>query len=126
MPKNKPCKGLIKRVRFTKSGKVKFRRSTGRHLRSRKSGKLKRSYRRPTFATAGRNPLMHKLRRSLTIVVAAALAVLATSGMAFAVCGDSILEPLAGEACDDGNPKAPGTRPHSPIPAPQPPGHAAR
>ncbi len=27
MPKNKPCKGLLKRIRFTKSGKVKFRRA---------------------------------------------------------------------------------------------------
>jgi large subunit ribosomal protein L35 len=50
MPKNKPCKGLLKRIRFTKSGKVKFRRAFGRHLRSPKSGKLKRSYRRPAFA----------------------------------------------------------------------------
>ena len=52
MPKNKPCKGLLKRIRFTKSGKVKFRRSFGRHLRSHKSGKLLRSYRRPAFAKA--------------------------------------------------------------------------
>ena len=50
MPKNKPCKGLLKRVRFTKSGKVRFRRSFGRHLRSHKSGKLLRSYRRAAFA----------------------------------------------------------------------------
>lgn len=53
MPKNKPTKGLLKRIRFTKSGKVKFRRAFGRHLRSHKSGKLMRSYRRPAFATSG-------------------------------------------------------------------------
>ncbi len=52
MPKNKPTKGLLKRIRFTKSGKVKFRRSFGRHLRSHKSAKLQRSYRRPAFAKA--------------------------------------------------------------------------
>lgn len=52
MPKNKPNKGLLKRIRMTKSGKVKFRRAFGRHLRSHKSGKLMRSYRRPGYAKA--------------------------------------------------------------------------
>ena len=47
MPKNKPNKGLLKRIRITKSGKVKFRRAFGRHLKSHKSGKLLRSYRSP-------------------------------------------------------------------------------
>lgn len=51
MPKNKPNKGMLKRIRFTKSGKVKFRRACGRHLRSHKTGKLLRSYRRPAFAS---------------------------------------------------------------------------
>ena len=50
MPKNKPCKGLLKRIRFTKSGKVKFRRAFGRHLRSHKSAKLRRTYRKSTYA----------------------------------------------------------------------------
>ncbi len=50
MPKNKPCKGLLKRIRFTKSGRVKLHRAFGRHLRSHKSGKLMRSYRKPAFA----------------------------------------------------------------------------
>jgi large subunit ribosomal protein L35 len=53
MPKNKPSKGLLKRIRFTKSGKVKFRRAFGRHLRSHKSGKLLQSYRKPAFAKSG-------------------------------------------------------------------------
>lgn len=53
MPKNKPCKGLLKRIRITKNGKVKFRRAFGRHLRSHKSGKLLRTYRKPAFAKAG-------------------------------------------------------------------------
>lgn len=50
MPKNKPNKGLLKRIRFTKSGKIKFARAFGRHLRSHKSGKLRRSYRNSAYA----------------------------------------------------------------------------
>lgn len=53
MPKNKPNKGLLKRIRFTKGGRIKFRRAYGRHLRSHKRGKLMRSYRRPAYAKAG-------------------------------------------------------------------------
>jgi large subunit ribosomal protein L35 len=52
MPKNKPHKGLLKRVRVTKSGKIKMHRAFGRHLRSHKSGQTIRGYRRPTFAHA--------------------------------------------------------------------------
>ena len=52
MPKNKPNKGLLKRIRLTKSGKVKFTRAFGRHKRSHKSGTLLRSYHRPAFAQA--------------------------------------------------------------------------
>jgi large subunit ribosomal protein L35 len=50
MPKNKPNKGLLKRIRITKSGRVKLYRAAGRHLRSHKSGKLLRSYRSPKYA----------------------------------------------------------------------------
>ncbi|MCZ6835106.1 MAG: 50S ribosomal protein L35 [Planctomycetota bacterium] len=50
MPKNKPCKGLVKRIRITKNGKVKFRRAFGGHLRSHKSGSTMRSYRKPIYA----------------------------------------------------------------------------
>jgi len=50
MPKNKPSKAMLKRIRFTKSGKIKHRRAHGRHLRSHKSGKLLRSYRKPAYA----------------------------------------------------------------------------
>lgn len=50
MPKNKPNKGLLKRVRITKSGKVKLSRAFGRHLRSHKSGKLMRGYRKSKYA----------------------------------------------------------------------------
>ena len=51
MPKNKTHKGLMKRIRITKSGKIKLRRVHGRHLRSHKSGNLLRSYRRPKYAS---------------------------------------------------------------------------
>lgn len=53
MPKNKPNKALLKRIRFTKSGKVKFRRAFGRHKRSHKSGTLLQSYRKPAFMKPG-------------------------------------------------------------------------
>jgi ribosomal protein L35 len=53
MPKNKPCKGLLKRIRITKNGKIKFRRAFGRHLRSHKSGSTLRSYRKPIYAKMG-------------------------------------------------------------------------
>ena len=49
MPKSKPKKGLLKRIRVTSSGRVKIGRSFGRHLRSHKSRKLLRSYRQPAF-----------------------------------------------------------------------------
>ena len=48
--KNKPHKGLLKRVRVTKTGKIKMQRAFGRHLRSHKSGKATRGYRLPTYA----------------------------------------------------------------------------
>ena len=52
MPKQKPNKGVLKRVRITKSGKIKYHRAGGRHLRSGKSGSLKRDYRKPIYAPA--------------------------------------------------------------------------
>ncbi len=52
MPKNKPNKGLLKRIRMTKTGKVKMGRAYGRHRRSHKTGDLLRSYRQPNYAHA--------------------------------------------------------------------------
>ena len=67
MPKNKPNKGLLKRIRLTKSGKVKFTRAFGRHKRSHKSGKLLRSYHRPAFAHASdRRRVSAMLNRRIT------------------------------------------------------------
>jgi ribosomal protein L35 len=51
MPKNKPRKAMLKRIRFTKTGRVKHRRACGRHLRSHKPAGLLRRYRRPAYAT---------------------------------------------------------------------------
>jgi large subunit ribosomal protein L35 len=42
MPKQKPHKGLKKRVKVTASGKVKRKRSFGSHLMSTKSSKRRR------------------------------------------------------------------------------------
>lgn len=50
MPKHKPHKGLLKRVRITKSGKIKMHHAFGRHLRSHKSAQTIRSYRKAKFA----------------------------------------------------------------------------
>ncbi len=52
MPKNKPNKGLLKRIRITASGRVKHGRAFARHRRSHKSGKLLRSYHRSAYAHA--------------------------------------------------------------------------
>ncbi len=60
--KNKPNKGLVKRVKVTATGRIKMRRPGNRHLRSHKSGDLIRSYRRTTLAS---EPDMMKLRRVL-------------------------------------------------------------
>jgi large subunit ribosomal protein L35 len=72
MPKNKPNKGLLKRVKLTKSGKVKMSRAFGRHLRSHKSGKLLRSYRAPKYAKSGdvrrvRAMLMTRVRSAAAV-----------------------------------------------------------
>ena len=37
MPKNKPHKGLLKRIRITKTGKVKHKHASSSHMRSHKS-----------------------------------------------------------------------------------------
>ena len=52
MPKNKPNKGLLKRIKVTKTGKIKMHSAYGRHLRSKKSGTTLRGYRKPKYAHA--------------------------------------------------------------------------
>ena len=53
MPKNKSHKGLLKRAKITKSGRVRFRKPGSRHLKSNKSGNTTRSYRIAQYARAG-------------------------------------------------------------------------
>ena len=67
MPKNKPHKGLLKRVKVTRNGKIKLHRAFGRHLRSHKSGQTIRKYRLPAYAAASD---MRRLRSLLGLPVA--------------------------------------------------------
>jgi large subunit ribosomal protein L35 len=66
MPKNKPHKGLLKRVRVSKTGKVRHRSATHKHLRSGKSGKRLRQLRKdPYMANADVKRLEKLLFRRL-------------------------------------------------------------
>ena len=58
MPKLKSHKGLLKRIKITKSGKVKFKPPNGRHLKSNKSGEMVQSYRRRQYVRRG---MLHRL-----------------------------------------------------------------
>ena len=49
MPKNKPHKGMLKRVRITGTGKVKRRSAFHKHLSSHKSGKRLRHLRKDRY-----------------------------------------------------------------------------
>ncbi|MHC4108339.1 MAG: large ribosomal subunit protein bL35 [Planctomycetota bacterium] len=69
MAKNKPHKGLLKRSRITKSGRIKLQRACGRHLRSHKPKRILRRYRRPLYAAG---PDAKRLGRVLLIKVRAA------------------------------------------------------
>ncbi len=60
--KNKPNKGLVKRVKVTATGRVKMRRPGNRHLRSHKTADAIRGYRLTSLAS---EPDMMKLRRVL-------------------------------------------------------------
>ncbi len=68
MPKNKTHKGLLKRVRITKSGRIKFHRAFGRHHRSHKARRLLRHYRLPLYAAG---PDAKRVGRVLLIKVRA-------------------------------------------------------
>lgn len=62
MPKVKTHKGVLKRVRITARGKVKYRKNFGRHLMSGKSGKRVRQLRRPEILTGS---IARRLRLAL-------------------------------------------------------------
>jgi len=51
MPKHKPHKGLLKRIKVTKSGKVKARVANGSHLRSSKPADRIRAMRKARLIT---------------------------------------------------------------------------
>jgi large subunit ribosomal protein L35 len=51
--KVKSHKGLLKRIKITKSGKIKYKSPRGRHLKSNKSGATVRGYRRAQYAQSG-------------------------------------------------------------------------
>ena len=53
MPKMKSHKALLKRVKVTGRGKVKFRKACNGHLRSHKSGSKIRQLRRKSLGSAG-------------------------------------------------------------------------
>jgi large subunit ribosomal protein L35 len=53
MPKNKSHKGLLKRIKITKTGKIRFRAPNSRHLKSNKTGTAVQSYRKPRYARSG-------------------------------------------------------------------------
>ncbi|MEZ6242817.1 MAG: 50S ribosomal protein L35 [Phycisphaerales bacterium] len=50
MPKTKPHKGLAKRIRISKTGKVRHRSAFHKHLSSHKSGKRLRQLRKDPMA----------------------------------------------------------------------------
>lgn len=68
MPKSKSHKGLLKRIKITKSGKIRFRSPNSRHIKSNKTGEQVRSYRRPRYARSGDlkrySMLLHRPLRS--------------------------------------------------------------
>ncbi len=53
MPKNKTHKGLLKRIRLTKTGKVKHKTCGGSHLKSNKSGSQIRDFRKNKTMSRG-------------------------------------------------------------------------
>lgn len=61
MPKNKSHKASLKRIRISKTGKVKHNRAFGKHLRSHKSGKRLRRLRTDKFMSSPEAKRLEKL-----------------------------------------------------------------
>jgi large subunit ribosomal protein L35 len=61
MPKHKSHRGLLKRIKLTKSGKVRFKAPNGRHLKSNKTGTAVQSYRKSRYARTGDLRYLKKL-----------------------------------------------------------------
>src|SRR3954468_10694322 len=61
MPKNKNHKGLLKRMRITKSGKIRHRSANHKHLRSGKGGKRLRQMRNDPYMSSADAKRLEKL-----------------------------------------------------------------
>lgn len=61
MPKNKLHKGLLKRIRISKTGKVRHRSAYHKHLSSHKTGKRLRQLRRDTIVSSPEAKRFEKL-----------------------------------------------------------------
>ena len=61
MSKNKPHKGVLKRIRVSKTGKVRHRSAYHKHLSSHKSGKRLRQLRQDPYLTSGEAKRLEKL-----------------------------------------------------------------
>lgn len=61
MPKNKSHKGLLKRIRISKTGKVRHRSANHKHLRSGKGGKRLRQLRKDPFMASPDAKRLEKL-----------------------------------------------------------------
>jgi large subunit ribosomal protein L35 len=61
MPKQKSHRGLLKRIKLTKSGKVRFKAPNSRHIKSNKTGTQVQSYRKSRYARSGDLRYLKKL-----------------------------------------------------------------
>ncbi|VAX40842.1 hypothetical protein MNBD_PLANCTO03-1354 [hydrothermal vent metagenome] len=61
MPKNKMHKGFLKRVRISKSGKVRHRSAFHKHLSSSKSGKRLRQLRKDRYMASADTKRLEKM-----------------------------------------------------------------
>lgn len=61
MSKNKPHKGMLKRIRVSKTGKVRHRSANHKHLSSHKSGKRLRQLRKDRLVTSAEAKRFEKL-----------------------------------------------------------------
>lgn len=61
MPKNKTHKGLLKRIRISKTGKVRHRTAGHKHLRSGKGGKRLRQMRKDPLMSSPEAKRLEKL-----------------------------------------------------------------
>lgn len=61
MSKNKSHKGLLKRIRVSKTGKIRHKSANFKHLRSHKSGKRLRKLRKGSFMASADSKRLEKL-----------------------------------------------------------------